>query len=79
MLRRDIWAFSTPPHWQGAPHRAHSYTQEAAIRGQKQRLLLTWTERRLGLEGASANSTPLQQFISPGSPWGREGKMSSPS
>ena len=78
MLTRDIWAF-TPPHWQGAPHGAHSYTQEAAIRGQKQLLLLPWTERRLGLEGASANSTLLQQFISPGSLWGRDGKMSSPS
>lgn len=84
-LGRDLWAFCTHAcRWKGSPHQAqpqaswhsHSWTLKSQSWGRSSSSLLTWTEGRQGLEGATANCILLQQFISPRSPWGRGGKMS---
>ena len=74
MLQRDLWAFFRPPHWQGAPHRAHSYTQGMSNkRGAEAAPLVDLNRKMPGPAGA--HSTLFQQCISPTSLWGRGAKI----
>lgn len=73
---RPLWAFSRPPHWQGAPHRAHSYTQGISNKPGAEAAPLVDLDRKTP-GPAGAHSTLFQQCIRPTSLWGRGGKMSS--